>query len=469
MAKYYPLVQRRVVEVEVPIGDGGRDVSFEESFDIGDQLAGTLGPVQTEDSVDLSDSLVAGPWVVSDTVDLGETLVSVSGPQFEDSVDFGDQLAGTLGPVQTQDSVDFADSLVAGPWSVADTFDIGETMVDILGPQLLESVNISDSLAGTLGPIIAPDTLDVSDDPVMGPLVLGDSFDIGTAHAVDLLSATALDTVDLGDHPNDIIGPQVNESVSFAESLVYHYLDPFLDGFDASDNLIPSGVASAPETFDLGDVAFVTLLTTSDPEPVDFDDKIGATDTVFPDSVGVGDDLPSASISGVLWPDTVESSSVFSNTGNFVDTSTSSVAHSEVSQSGGLVNPSSQNASPAITVSFPDPDVSLTPTMDGDVTLTYDWASSNDGGLLVSGQAVSMTPAYSLNDGSSWTNLTTITNAGGSATETVDVTMTWAQFLQLRFRWTGTITSGTVALGLGTATQNFDVGYVNADFAADTP
>ena len=103
MPKYYPLPARTRI-VEVVIGEGDRDVSYVDSFDLSDQLAGTLGPVTAPDTLELSDTFVADAAVLQDSLDVADSLQAVRDLSAADSLDFADQLAGTLGPVTAERS-----------------------------------------------------------------------------------------------------------------------------------------------------------------------------------------------------------------------------------------------------------------------------------------------------------------------------------------------------------------------------
>ena len=111
MVKYYPVTRRKIIEV--PIGDGDVDVLFDAFVAAGDTLSGTLGPVQTQDSADISDVFVAQDARFDDSADVSVDLSALEGLVVEDSAATSDALSGTLGPIQIPDSLDAADLFVA--------------------------------------------------------------------------------------------------------------------------------------------------------------------------------------------------------------------------------------------------------------------------------------------------------------------------------------------------------------------
>lgn len=397
---------RNIVQV-VQAGDGDRDISYNDSFDISEQLAGTLGPVQTQDSTDFNDEFVARELVLQESLDASDELRPIEGLAIDDSADFNDRLSGTIGP------------------------------------------------------IAAPDTLDATDDPVFGPLVLQDSFDTSVTASSDL-SATALDSFDVtarlgqitrfdqeqffaADAFGEIQQLQVDDSVQANDELGAITGLAFGDMFDVGTTSNASITARNNDSFAASDLAVFGPLT-------------------FYDSLDAFDARGIATISNArLWPNTVVSNTGFTNPNNATDLSEATGAQISATQSGGLVGGNSVTVTGNIQISCPDINIVPTPSVSG-VVIEVGYTTTASGGLQ-NGNSVSVAIDYSLNDGATWTTLVTATTPAQTANPTFPITATYAQLQQLRFRAVGQVVSGTT-LVVGGANQTFQIRYARALFNA---
>lgn len=388
----------------VPAGD--RDVTFLDSIAFSDAMAGTLGPVRTPDSLDLADKPVTKSLLLHDSLDVADDMGAISGLHLADSIDFADALAGTLGPVRAPDSIDLADAFAAATLTANDSLDI------------------SDATTATLT-ARQPDSLDMADQFGAVTLRTNDSIDIS-----DAFGAVTL---------------RVPDSIDIA------------DTFAAISNL---GVA---DSLDLNDAANATL-DTSIPDSLDLADLQTITALMPDDSMDVSDARQDGVITNArLWPNTVVSNSNFTNPNNLIDTSESTSADLTATQSGGLLGGSSVTVTGTIIVSCPNATITPTPTI-ANAQLQWGWTTSATA-LLQTGNSVTMNIDYSIDDGTNWTTLETVTALGTTSDPTSNVTVTLAQINQLRFRATGNVVSGTIPV-LGGATQTFSFRYCRIQFGA---
>lgn len=455
MPKYFPLPPR-VVEVEVPVGDGDRDVTWTESFDIADQLAGTLGPVQTQDSADATDELDAGPLVLGDTADVADVFV-VDEFRLQETADIADQLAGNLGPVQTQDSVDTRDVLDAGPLVLGDGADSDDAIIRTdLDAQAIDSADSDDAINEIT--LQADDSADAADDLGALPLQIVDEAD-----ALDAFGATTLqadDSISITDRVGQIV-QWTDVSVDAADEIVIGPLS-VRDEADSDDAISPITLAVG-DSFDVGTAASAAI-DARQPESAGADDRISPVSQQSDDSLATMTARQDADITAArLWPDVVVSNSGFTNPANAADLSEATSATISATQSGGLLGGKSATVSGNIQVSCPNINIVPTPAVSS-VQLQYGYTTTKSGGLQ-SGNSVDVDIDYSLNDGGSWTNLVTVTNTAQTADPTANITATYGQIQQLRFRAVGSVVSGTT-LVVGGASQTFSLRYARAQFNA---
>ena len=389
-----------------PPTPGDRDVTFLDSIAFGDAMAGTLGPVRTPDTFDLGDVLVAQDLRLSDSVDAADAMGAITGLMVNDSIDIADSLSGTLGPIRAPDTFDMADALVAGTLTVDD------------------SIAFGDATTATLT-ATAPDSMDMADQFAAMTLRVDDSID--ASDALGAITARVNDSIDMADTFGAITSLMVNDSIAF------------------------------------GDAANATL-TSHIPDSLAIADALKASTARAADSI----DIPDARQNGVittarLWPNTVVSNSNFTNPNNLIDTSESTSADCTATQSGGLLGGSSVTVTGTIVVSCPNATITPTPTISS-AQLQWGWTTSATA-LLQTGNSVTMNIDYSINDGTSWTTLETVTALGTTSNPTSNVTITLAEINQLRFRATGNVVSGTIPL-LGGATQTFSFRYCRIQFNA---
>lgn len=322
---------------------------------------------------------------------------------FDDSMDVSDELAGTIGPVQTQDSMAIDDSLKSSLGNFQESLASDDAATLDLSTAQADSLDATDALAGTLGPIQTQETAQLSDLIDVGPLVVLESLDSDDAVGLATFQVIANDTIESNDS------------------------------------------------------SFVILLTSVEEDTAMVSDAVSFGPLEANDSLSVSDARGEASITGTHWPNTVVSSSNFDNTANAIDLSTATGASSTIAQSGGLGG-SSQNETGSIVVSTADVNITPPPSIDSCV-LEWGWTTADSGNALQSGQAVNYAIEYSVNDGGSWILLETVTAVASSGNGSFDITgITYSQYNQIRFRCTGTVTSGTIAV-VGGATQSFTFRY----------
>lgn len=371
MPKYFPLPPR-TVEVEVPVGDGDRDVAVEDSVAFSDALAGTLGPVQTQDSFVATDDPVVGPAVVGDSVAVADAFApTVDGPNLPDSAAFADALAGTLGPVQTIDSTDFTDRIDIGPVTTYDTVDTDDT-----------------------------------------------------------ISLFTLDTVD-------------------------------------------------DDSFSVADEALVYLLTSAEDDSLDVADMLGTPVVSLPPAVVAVSDAKNEDLDGTSFAQSTVTATLIDNAANSHG-DTANAATSTVSDGGGLGAPSQTEA---FTLVVGLGGISIDAALEDitSVTVDFDWAHTNNRNATTStGVACSYDFDFdvSFNDGGSWTTLQTFANADADGitvarnTVTHDVTATvgddYGSLDEIRLRVTGTNTSGDGLLGVLTSTSTISFHRFRLIFSAQS-
>lgn len=406
MAKYFPLTRTRTKVIEVPVGDGDRDISYNESFDLSDRLSGNLGPVQTPDTLDINDELVIGSAVLEDTLDISEKLNDITAPQFQESIDISDRLSGTLGPVRAPDSLNVADSLNVGSLVLIDTVGISDNTDVDLSADYLDSFVVTDKLR---------------------EIIQFRNEEFFVSDGLEDIRLQLYDTTSISDTFAPITGLVFGEMLDFGA---------------VADAMISSDI---PDNFTISD-------------RVDF----GSLD--IPDSLSVSDQRGEASVTNArLWPNTVVSNTGFTNPNNMIDLSEATAAQISATQSGGLVGGNSTTVNGNIQVSCPDINVVPNPSITG-VQIQAGWTTTASGGLQ-SGNSVSVAIEYSLNDGGSWTLLQQVTTTAGTGNPTANISANYAQIQAIRFRAVGSVVSGTTVL-VGGANQTFQFRYARVQFNA---
>lgn len=213
-----------------------RDFSQPDDFDMSDQLAATIGPVQTVDTLDADDGLQDVVADVRDTMGMSDaSRVQLLAPDAPDSLDVGESRVKTsLG--RRPDSVDVGDLGFAGEsLDVADDVDVSDNprLVEVSADQP-DDFDVSDAPQEISLDADQPDNMDAADelrDLVVGPLP--DDTDVSDLLAVDL-SASHPDTKDLSD---DV--PLIDVGTA--------------DDLDVSDDSEALLVVSVPDTLDAPD------------------------------------------------------------------------------------------------------------------------------------------------------------------------------------------------------------------------
>lgn len=348
MPKYFPLTKRRTVEVV--IGAGDTDILFEDSFDISEQLAGTLGPIQTQDTVDISD-------------------------------------APDVGPFSTQDSVATDDAAIVG-------------LLDALA---LESLVVSDVVSETVGGPQFPDEFDTDDSPDIRP-VFFESLIIGPDAAfIDSATITPLDSLAFA----DVVGEVTMDSIQ-------------LDSFDTDDK---------------------------------FD-----TDLVGGDSLTANDVVTVGTLTATEYAAATTATTGMTDPSNVLENDTNTFAECSAAASG-LGGLTSNDTNFTMAVSMSDLDIDDFWSSWDDVDVHFEWSFATDGTALDANGGHDMDWEYSLDDGGVWTTLAAndhlnhgtlgIGTTDAKATTSFDLTGvldSQTEFNQLRLRATGLVRSGT---GLG--------------------
>lgn len=461
MAKYFPLTRTKVKVVEVPIGDGDRDISYPDSFDIADRLSGTLGPVQTPDTLDVNDELIAGPLVLGDTLAADDEINEIIGPQFKDSLDITDRLSGTIGPIAAPDTLDVADELAAGPLVLGDSLEAVDAFGDVQQLQITESVDISDRLAGNLGPVVAPDSADFADELADSSLTVAESVDVSDQADADL-TARAPDSLSISDRLREIILFR-NERTVMADAFAAVQQLQVDDSIAVSDQFAPITGLVFGDTLDIGTVADA-MITARNPDSLNVSDVGVFGPITVPDSASISDLRGDASITNArLWPNAVVSNTGFTNPNNFIDLNEGTGATISVTQSGGFLGGNSATVNGNIQVSAGNLNINPTPSVTN-AQVQAGWTTTASGGLQ-NGNSVNVAIEYSLNDGASWSLIQQVTTVAATGNPTVNITATYAQLQQLRFRAVGSVVSGTTAL-VGGANQTFTIRYARIQFNA---
>jgi hypothetical protein len=213
--------------------------------------------------------------------------------------------------------------------------------------------------------------------------------------------------------------------------------------FTGTDSLSASEVADSVLAFDTQDTAALS------------DDQTFAS--VLDDSGYTSDARQAAVASAVNWADVVVSSENFTDTGNMIDTdeaTSSDITAQQTALSGAVTIEGN------ITASLPDPTITPAPTVNS-TQLRWGWTTTQEG-LLQVDNSLSVVISYSLDDGATFTTLETVTNVSGTDDNVANITATYAELLQVRFRAVATVISGT-ATALD-ARQDFRFRYAQCAF-----
>jgi hypothetical protein len=327
------------------------------------------------------------------------------------------------------------------------------------------SVSVSDKF---FNPIEVPVILDV---PVPEPgfsRIYGRGDDVYALFGDGTEKLLTGGVVVVGASDRDVTFP---EEIYVMEDRLVISLD-WADSAATSDKLIV-GPLLTRDTVGTDDSAFVTLLGADYVETVGMNtaanvvltaettDTAALSDTVdisvvLVDTGSVTSQRQTAELDAIVSADTVEANNNFTSPNNLTDQSDSSGAELRAAQT---ALSGSVTVSGSIEVSLPD--LGFTPSPDIVSTeLQWGWTTTSTG-TLQSGNSVSSVIAYSLDNGSSYTTLETVTNNASTGNQSLVITATFTQIQQLRFRATATVVSGT-ALGVN-ATQTFNFRYARAD------
>lgn len=401
--------------------------------------------------------------VVTTTIVSGDTDVD-----FIDSVDIADALSGTLGPVNAEDSVDLTDKLVVDESNVQDSVAIDDALASLEGLDVGESILVDDELSGTLGPVNAEDSLGLEDLSSIEDFRIDDSVVLGDAFDAPDLSATAQDSI-LVDDQFGAATTSIPDSLATDDQIVG---GPTIDDSVDISDVLPLVRVSADDTIDIATAIADTLMSTQQGDSLDIADLLRILDLRGADSIDLGDARTLITLNATIWANALVSNTGFTDAANLHDTSETSQARLSATGSSGLPGTfNSVTTNGTIVVSFPDP--GWTPDSVTSAAIQYKYGMISDGGLNTTPVAsISMNIDYSRNDGGAWTTLETVTDTGGTGTEiTRDTSLgatTWSEILGFRFRCTGSVTSG--ASLLTAHRQVFDAKYCRlVVVATETP
>lgn len=518
------IFEEETIVIIQEIVSGDTDVDYIDSFDLADSLAGTLGPVNAIDSLDISDELKVSEFNAQDSTDISDELDAIYGPVVGDSLDLADQLSGTLGPVNAQDSFDVSELLRLDEFNAQDSLDVADQLsTDGFGTDLDDSLDFADQLSGTLGPVNAQDSTDIADVLDIDSALVQDSVDISDAPDGDWsITATQPDSLAISDQASNItqldddsltmwdalyaLNLTAQESADFADSLyavrlaandsldvsdvlyqtitgprfpeTLNMADSFGTSTEISDDSLSIADAFYPtptltpmvDSVDVSDAPKMGTFTATEPEPIDFGESLfSIRKPNHADSLDIGDAKSTWTLANTQqWPNAAPTTTGFTSPANGYDVDNISYAYCSATGAAGFLGVSFTNVTTngTLVVSWPDPVFS--PTSFTSVTLRYKYSTGQSLGTLPSGAAVSMALAYSINDGGAYTTIKTITNvATGDLTETVDlagIVTSWTHVQQFRFRCTGSVSSGTSTLSA--STQEFRFYFARLEITA---
>jgi hypothetical protein len=170
------------------------------------------------------------------------------------------------------------------------------------------------------------------------------------------------------------------------------------------------------------------------------------------------DTRQAAVIDALNWADVVVSSENFTTTGNMADTDEATSADITAQQ---VPLSDTVTVEGNITVALPDPVITPAPTVNS-AQLRWGWTTTI-AGTLQEGNSLSVVISYSLDDGATFTTLEAVTNTNGTGDNVANITATYAELLQVRFRAVATVTSGE-AVTID-ARQDFRFRYAQCAFS----
>lgn len=255
-----------------------------------------------------------------------------------------------------------------------------------------------------------------------------------------------------------VVVPGTDRDVSFAEEAfaadVMNTRFTLEDGGAASDAIIFGPIVLQDDA--VASDAAITLIATRSSDSLAASDAATSTiltrqnetaaisDTqefafVITDSAEISD-ASNTDMTAINWADVIEANTNFLTPENMIDLSEATAA-TFTAQRGPLSGVVTTTAS--IEVSLPDTSITPAPTVDS-VELQWGWSTSLLGqNLGRAGNSVDVDFEYSLDNGSTFTNLETVTNTSGASDSTATIAATYAQTQALRFRVAGSVVSGT--------------------------
>lgn len=246
------------------------------------------------------------------------------------------------------------------------------------------------------------------------------------------------------------------DSASAADAVEFNVM--LQDDAALSDAATSAIVTRQNDSMAASDAASNTIVTRQNDSLAASDDQAFIIGLV--DAGAARDARQVAEINAVNWANVVEANSEFESPANLVDLSEATAATLTATRT---ALSGSVTVTGSIEVSLPD--LSITPSPDVvSVELQWGWSTAVGGSNLTrSGNSVDIDIEYSLDDGSTFTNLETVTATESASDNTATITATYAQTQALRFRVSGSVVSGTNATL--DASQEFNIFYVRADLS----
>ncbi len=237
---------------------------------------------------------------------VGDTII-ITPPSGDTDVDFidslaiSDSLAGTLGPVVALDSLDVGDLIRVSGTNLADSVDVGD-IASARTARVQDSIDIADSLAGTLGPVTALDSLDISDKfaNVTGGRA-ADSIDVSDAPKMGAFTAAAPDSLDVGDFASARTA-RVQDSIDVGDFASARTATA-QDSIDVGD-FASARTARVQDSIDVGDFASARTATAQD--SIDMRDALAQIMNIDGESVDIADKF--ANVTGGRAADSIDMS-----------------------------------------------------------------------------------------------------------------------------------------------------------------
>lgn len=203
---------------------------------------------------------------------------------------------------------------------------------------------------------------------------------------------------------------------------------------------------------------FAANVTSPEANPTPLENYLATLSVFRAESNNTPTDAVSFNATAQPYADAVVSNTNWTNPNNALGDTTATSATLSATSSG-LVGLTSNTVNGTLILSFPDlftpGTIDLTLYTISQVTISFEYSQIAGSGL---GNSSTRVVDYSLNNGSSWTNVMNANSAQAKTIATYTITPQvsggWAQLNDLRMRWTGSVVSG-VGSGSTTTTNWF--------------